>query len=85
MEKVFASALFILLAIGLGFVLVWVLSRFTKFKVTVDLFAAVNCVFYAGLMFNLYFAFTQKLSALITVGVILGILFYRKKSTGRWI
>ena len=85
MEKAFALPLFLAVSIIAGFIVVWILSRVFKGKVPVDLFAAINCVFYAGLLSNLYFAFTEQLFTLITVGVILGILFFRKKSTGRWI
>ena len=51
----------------------------------VDLYAAVNVFLYFGLLFNLYFAITEQILALITVVVIVCILGFRKFKTKRWI
>ena len=85
MEKAFALPLFLAVSIIAGFIVVWILSRVFKGKVPVDLFSAVNCFFYFGLLFNFYFAVSEQVLAFINVGVICIILFFRQKSTGRWI
>ena len=81
MERTLIIAASILVA----FFVVFVISLLSKGKMQVDLYAAVNVFLYFGLLFNLYFAITEQIFALITVLVIVCILGFRKFKTRRWI
>ena len=81
MERILIIAACILVA----FFVVFVISLLSKGRMQVDLYAAVNVFLYFGLLFNLYFAITEQIFALITVVVIVCILGYRKFKTRRWI
>ena len=81
MERTLIIAASILVA----FFVVFVISLLSKGRVQVDLYAAVNVFLYFGLLFNLYFAITEQILALITVVVIVCILGFRRSKTRRWI
>ena len=75
MERVLGLAI----GIALCFFVIFAISRFSKGKIKVDLFGAVNCFLYFGLLFNLLFALLvpQGIFALGTAGFILLILIMR--------
>ena len=81
MERTLIIAASILVA----FFVIFVISLLSKGRMQVDLYAAVNVFLYFGLLFNLYFAITEQIFALITVVVIVCILGFRKFKTRRWI
>ena len=85
MERAIAITIFWILAIVIGLAAVWIMSRITKEKVTVDLYAAINCFLYFAFLFNVYIAITDQIYGFITVIVIGVIIFIRKSSSGRWI
>ena len=74
-----------LLAIVVGFPLIFILAKISKSRATPDFFAAVNSFCYFGLLFNLYYAFTENLIFLVTVAVIVCVLWFRYGWSGRWI
>lgn len=75
----------VLLAILVGFPLMFLMAQFSKGKVAADFFAAVNAFCYFGLLVNLYYAVTKDLQFLLTVAVIMSVLWFRYWISGRWI
>ena len=83
MERVLGIAL----GIAICFAVMFAISRFSKGKIKVDLFSAVNCFLYFGLLINLLIALlnSQGIFTLGTAGLILLILIMRRRVSGRWI
>ena len=83
MERVLGLAL----GIAICFLVMFAISRFSKGKIKADLFGAVNCFLYFGLLINLLIPLLlpQGIFALGTAGFILLILIIRRRGSGRWI
>ena len=50
-----------------------------------NLFTVMNCFLYFALAYNLHYALTEESLGFITVVVIVGVIYVRKKSSGRWL
>jgi hypothetical protein len=85
MERALALPLFWAAAIVIGFITIWIISRLSKGRVQVDLYAAINCFLYFALLYNIHFALTKQSFGFITVIVISVIIYLRKRSSARWI
>ena len=85
MERASALSLFWAVAIVIGFFAIWIISRLSKGRVQVDLYASINCFLYLALLYNIYFALTKQSFGFITVIVISVIIYLRKRSSERWI